>query len=44
MTSDHVIATLTFDTTVVFVTPFHSSFEPWLSTKQPADVTTRDVA
>jgi hypothetical protein len=33
---------------VTFVIPFKSDslryFEPWLSTKQPADVTTRAVA
>jgi hypothetical protein len=51
--SGHMISTVTLDTivsfdTIVAVVLFaiygDSSLELWLSTKQPADVTSRDVA
>jgi hypothetical protein len=55
MTSDYIIETMTlgnivaFDTIVacdffrIKVIQVHISFQPWLSTKQPADVIARDV-
>jgi hypothetical protein len=49
MTLGHIIAKITLDTTVecfsqVTMTYVHSSFESWLSMKQPADVTAGVVA
>jgi hypothetical protein len=51
MATDHIVAKITFDTIVgscsfqIRVTQVQTFFfEPWLSTKQPADVTDRDMA